>query len=258
MIARAGMILFLAGANIATAAALDCARLAESFQARLVLVTGTADEDGSFVSLREQAQRDLQSCPRLEPERYFMLRMAELGFPLNGAHRADGADPAARDLAENALRDHIDSVRIATVAARLNGSIESARQAAALDGGYAPARVALAAALARQGDNDAALAALPGNASNLSADALLERARIKLAKSDPRGSLADVLAARKAQQSDLEPTPGRIRVRDTEELLGLSLNGIGKKRQAKKHLEIAASLGSNKAREALSSHSDTR
>lgn len=246
------MILIAAfGAGPASAAPMDCAGLAENFEARLALSSGSADEDGNWVLLRRQADQDLQSCPDLEPQLYFVVRAAELGFSAVGSRRAEAADPAAGAFAAEALRRHPDSVRIVTVAARLTGSIETARHAAALDPKYDPARTALAAALAGNGDNAVALTTLPGDSTTLSAAALIERARIKLAAGDGLGALADALAVRHAKPGDAEPTPGRDRVRDTEELLGLSLNALGKKAQAKKHFEVAASMGSIKAREAL-------
>jgi tetratricopeptide (TPR) repeat protein len=239
-----------AGSGTANAQPVDCAGVAETFEARMALSPGAADEDGAFILLRREAEHDLSSCPDLEPQRYAVARMAELGYSATRARRGT-AEPDARVLAEEALRQHPGSARIATVEARLDGSVQAAQRAAGLDPGYGPARTALAAALARQGDTAAALASLAGDASGLSRAALIERARIKLDRGDAKGALADLRAVDHARQREMEPTPGFDSSRDTEELLGLSLSALGKTAQARKHLQQAASMGSAKAQEAL-------
>lgn len=234
----------------AAAQAVNCAGVADIFAGRIALATGAAAEDGGFALLRRAAEEDLRACPGLEPQRYYLARMAELGYA--GARRAAGPTPDARAFAEESLRQHPRSVRIATVAARLDGSIETAQHAVTLDPGYVPAQTALAAALAAKGDKTAALAILAGAGSDQSAAALILRARIKLAAGDAGGARADALAASDAaQKKQPEPTPGRDILRDAEELLGLSSRALGKSTEAKKHLERAASLGSAAAREAL-------
>jgi tetratricopeptide (TPR) repeat protein len=209
------------------------------------------DEDGAFVVLRRAAKDDLRSCPDLEPQRYYLLRTAELGYSDKGARQSDGGYQEARPLAEEALRKFPHSARIATVAARLDSSVEAAQHAIALDENYGPAHTALAIALARNGNAFAAFAILAAHASNLSASALLARARIKMVVGDAHGAIADVLAARSGVDKEPEPTPRRDIVRDEEELLGVSLLAIGKAGESKKHLERAASMGSVKAREEL-------
>jgi hypothetical protein len=252
------ILIAASGASPASAAQADCAGLAAKFEARLALLPGAADEDGNWVLLRREADLDLHSCPDLEPQRYFVVRMAELGYPAVGSRRGDAADATAMALAEDALRKHPDSARIATIVARLSGSIESARRATALDPSYGPARTALAAALAASDNAAAAIATVPGDPSSLSAAALIERARIKLAAGDAHGALADSLACGRAPSGDPEPTPGRDRTRDCEELLGFSLTALGREGQAKKHFEAAAALGSARARQALSSGASPR
>ena len=238
------------GSASASAQVVNCAGVADVFAGRLALSAGAIDEDGAFVLLRGAAEQDLRSCPDLEPQRYFVTRMAELGYSAGG-RRSEAPDAGARALADDALRKYPQSARIATVAARLDGSVEAARRAMAIDPGYAPARTALAVALAGQGDTSAALAMLTGSASTMSATALIARARIRLAAHDAVGALADAKAAGNAGQKEPEPTPGHDLLRDMEELLGLSSRALGKPAQARKHFERAASLGSAKAREAL-------
>jgi len=240
------------GVDSASAQVVNCAGVADAFAARLALSTGAMDEDGAFALLRSAAEEDLRSCPDLERQRYYLARMAELGYFATGARRADGPAPGAQALAEESQRKHPLSVRIATVAARLDGSIDAARRAMALDPGYAPARTALAVALAAKGDTPAALATLAGADSSQSAAALIVRARIRLMAGDANGALAAALAARNAgQRKEPEPTPSRDILRDAEELLGLSSRALGKPLEARKHLERATVLGSAKAREAL-------
>jgi tetratricopeptide (TPR) repeat protein len=247
------------GSASASAQVISCAGVVDAFAARLALSTGAMDEDGAFALLRGDAEQDLRSCPDLEPQRYYLARMAELGYLATGARRADGPTPGARALAEESQRRHPLSVRIATVAARLDGSVDAARRAMVLDPGYAPARTALAAALAANGDTPAALATLAGADVSQSAAALVVRARIKLLAGDANGALADAVAARNAgQKKELEPTPSRDTLRDTEELLGLSSRALGNPLEARKHLERAAVLGSVKAREALAEIAPSR
>jgi hypothetical protein len=238
------------GSATASAQVVNCAGVADVFAGRLALSAGTIDETGAFVLLRGAAEQDLRSCPDLEPQRYFIVRMAELGYSAGG-RRSEAPDVGARALAEDALLRYPHSARIATVAARLDGSVEAAQRAVAIDPGYAPARTALAVALAGRGDTSAALAILAGPASGMSATALIARARIRLAAGDAGGAFADAQAAGNAGKKEPEPTPGRDLLRDTEELLGLSSRALGKSAQARKHFERAASLGSAKAREAL-------
>jgi hypothetical protein len=240
------------GSFPASAQAVNCVGVAEVFTGRLALAVGAADEDGEFAVLRGAAEEDLRSCPELEPERYYLARMAELGYSAQGPRRAAAPAPTARALAEDSLRRFPLSVRIATVAARLDGSVDAARRAIALDPGYAPAQTALAAALAAKGDTSAALATLAAGDSELSASALIARARIRLTIGDANGAFADALVARDAgRERELEPTPSRDLLRNSEELLGLSSRALGKPLEAKQHLELAASLGSATAREAL-------
>jgi hypothetical protein len=250
MLASLALGTMASGSVPAFAQTVNCAGVADVFVGRIALSAGAADEDGAFTLMRRAAEDDLRACPDLEPQRYYLARMAELGYA--GARRAGGPTPEARAFADESLRQHPHSVRIATVAARLDGSIEAAQRAVTLDPGYIPAQTALAAALAAKGDRSAALATLAAAGSGQSAAALSLRARIKLAAGDAGGALADALAAgNAAQKKQPEPTPGRDIVRDAEELLGLSSRALGKSAEAKKHLERAASLGSAAAREAL-------
>lgn len=247
------------GSVSASAQVVNCAGVGEVFKGRLALSAGALDEDGAFALLGRAAEQDLRSCPDLELQRYYLARLAELGYAATGARRAEAPAPGARALAEEAQRRHPLSARIATVVARLDGSVDAARRATALDPGYAPARTALAAALAAKGDTSAALAALGEAASSPSAAALIVRARIKLMAGDANGALADAQAAHNAaQKKEPEPTPTRDILRDVEELLGLSSRALGKPLEARKRLERAASLGSAKAREALGEMAATK
>jgi hypothetical protein len=111
------------------------------------------------------------------------------------------------------------------VKARLEGSVEAARQATALDSGYAPARVALAAALLKSGDVASARTTIDGVKD-------LGRvqggygvlARIKWAQGDTAGAAAAARAELGGQLAE-HFEPGGDSARDralAHEVLGLA------------------------------------
>lgn len=236
----------------ATAAhAADCGAVARRFAAQLTISSGAMDEAGALSMLRAAAQEGLSECPDLEPQGYYAARLAELGFA-PGARRAAGSAPDARALAEEAARRHPASARIATVLARLDGSLEAAQRAAALDAGYAPARAQLATALAAAGKSDEALALLTqGRGADRPASGWNARARINMKSGDLTAAIADAKAARTAAKREAELIPGTDTIRDTQEILGLALMAQGRGEAAAVHLELAAAVGSLKARAAL-------
>ena len=254
MVCRASATLFLAMALALASAAVraaGCDQIARSFAARLNISAGAMDEGGALVLLSEAAKEGLRACPDLEPQSYIAARIAELGYAA-GARRTAAQTVGALALAQDAARRHPDSVRIATVLARLEGSLDAARRAMALDARYAPARVQLAWALAATGARAEALVLLSqGRDTERPASEWNARARIRLAAGEAKAAKVDAKAARAAKTREPELTPGTDIFRDTQETLGLSLMALGRPDDAKEHFELAAAVGSSKAKAAL-------
>src|SRR5579883_508489 len=78
------------GSASAPAQIINCAGVAEVFNGRLAISTGAMDEGGAFALLGRAAAEDLRSCPDLEPQRYYLVRLAELGYSATGVRRAEG------------------------------------------------------------------------------------------------------------------------------------------------------------------------
>lgn len=241
---------FLAMVPIVARAA-DCDQVARSFAARLNISVGAMDEGGALVMLREAAQGGLRECPDLEPQGYTAARIAELGYA-PGARRSAVPTADAQALAQEAAQRHPKSQRIVTLLARLDGSVDMARRALALDPAYAPARVQLALALAATGTRDEALALLSqGRDADRIASEWNARAKIRMMAGDIPAAIKDARAARVAVKREAELMPGTDTIRDTQEILGLALLAQGRAQDAAVHLELASAVGSLKAQAAL-------
>jgi hypothetical protein len=174
--------------------------------------------------------------------------MAELGY--GDGPRSNGAMPQAREFASTAVAHHPGSVRLQTVFARLDGGVAAAQRAYGGDNRYAPARVALALALAGDNDRAAALKLLPEHAGTVTER--IARARVLLADGRAQDAAREAAAARQARGEEIELVPGRDLERDTQEVWGLALVAQSRSRDAAPHLNLAAGLGSARAASALS------
>jgi hypothetical protein len=238
----------------AAAVAVDC-RAAAAATTPTLLEESAADEVGLLRSKFRRAVAALAECPDSEPLWYEVVRGAELhvgNFPLTiGTRTFEAPIEAAHEAAVRAPR----SARIATVLARLDSSVESARRAVALDATWGPARLALAAALSAQGSNieaDAILADMSATKSVPGANTA--RARILMARGKPKEAAA--LARRDLGDQWFDaPEPYLMSTvrRDAMETLGLALLAANRPKQAAPHLKAAAGLGSARATIALKS-----
>jgi hypothetical protein len=227
----------------------DCPRLARDVEAGAALASSAADTDGALRGLGAQAREALRRCPNSEPLLYLAARTAELGY--GDGPRSSGPAPGAREFANAAVASQPGSVRLQTVAARLDGGVAAARRAFEADSKYAPARVALALALALAGEHDAAAALklLPEHAGTVTER--IARARVLLAVGRAPDAAREAAAAGAAKEEEIELLPARDLERDAQEVWGLALVAQSRSRDAAPHLKLAAGLGSASAAAAL-------
>jgi len=211
------------------------------------------NEAGELRNQFTAARERLAECPDSEPLLYTVIRASELGlgeFPLTIAQQ-EFANPQAlaREAASRAPR----SARIATVLARLDSSVASARHAVALDPGWSPAALALASALAAEGANAEAESVLAGTAgiktvpgANTTRAAIL----IGLGKPDQAAALARRDLTGQWPDSP-EPFLMPIVRREAMATLGQALFAGHHLKEAAAQLKAAAALGSERAQAAL-------
>lgn len=242
-----------------SAEASTCELEAQGVQQELWQVGAAKDQVGALRMAFIHAQELLAKCQSSEPLWYALVRAIELGLvqlPLEVAGQTIGT---AVDGARAAVARCSRSVRIKTVFARLEGTEVAAREALAVDARYAPAALALAVALTAVGKGDEALSILdtkdveklPG------ADTARSATLLRLGKVKPA-----IAAARREINEEgsisPEPTIRKFIVRDAELAIGIALRADRRAVEAKSHLEIAASLGSQAARELLTSAREGR
>ena len=228
----------------------ECQGLERKVQHAVTTAYFVMNSGGAYLSAFDESWQALGKCPDSEPLWYTFARLAELGFerlPMEvaGAHVGTAADAAAL-----ARSRQPRSARIAVVDARTHGDIERARSALALDPSYAPARVALAAALFEHQHLDEALPL--SDAPNVPGAASL-RARILVTRAAPGDAKqAERLARRELTASWDAPEPYDMQpIRcAAQEALALALHAQHS-RQAKSELDKAVQCGSARANELL-------
>lgn len=188
------------------------------------------EPEGARIQLYEKAVDALKKCPDSEQIAYVGLRAAELvpGEP---------APEWRRFVGEIAAR-FPHSARIATVKARQDQSVDSAKRAVAADGRYLPARVTLARALLASGDRSGARAALGGVPVDGSPEAEAALARIHWADGDVAGAVEAAKQALQTRHWDGRE-PGATRdaaVSEAHEILGLAYVKQGQPEKAAPHL----------------------
>lgn len=220
-----------------------CANDERSFAKRFSMAALAMEPESVVGGIYDRATEAEQRCPGSEPIAYFRLRAAELGRGGAMVGQADADRHALETLASQAFARFPQSVRIATVRARVLGTVDSAKQALAVDPNYLPAKIALAAAMVEAGQSkDAAilLERTPDLGATSDGFAVLARARLRD---------GDLNGARKAAQmaltgrdvEQLEPDARDPRAESSaHETLGLIFLEKKQYSDAAKHLLIAA------------------
>ena len=190
-----------------------------------------------------------QQCPSSETIAYVRLRAAELTEVLT---KPAGARAGVVDAEQTAAR-FPKSVRIATVAARVEQDTESAEYALSIDPSYTPARVALASALLKKGMPDKARAALETVKDlNRTSDGYSVLASARLEAGDAAGAAQSAkFALTNREALAIEPDAGDPRPAViAHTVLGIAMIKLGKYEDAARHL-LDASSQSEEARNIL-------
>jgi tetratricopeptide (TPR) repeat protein len=244
----AALAIFFSWATIVRAD--DCGRAELDLDARAKQLFVVADEVGALRDLGASALAGVQGCPRSSRLWYLAARAAEV----LETHEGRVAFPERGDtkkLSLEAAAHAPESAEIATIVARSEGSVESARRAVNLDPNYLPARRALALALAKTGKTDDALRLLTGagQLDRLARAQILNIAgRFREAAPLSREALKSYAASIPA---DAEPTLASDFRREANEALGVALIGEGRKADAIGPLRAAADEGSDRAAKLL-------
>jgi tetratricopeptide (TPR) repeat protein len=241
----------LAACAISAALAPPCPTLAEDLTKELAQSTLAMEPEGVRRTIYDRASAAIARCPGNETLAYLRLRAAELSVD----------DPMGQIISESSLKvlaqesslEFPGSASIATVRARLEGTVDLARKAAAIDPTYLPARMALAAALLRAGDIAGASGILE-SAKDLSRldDGYAILAQARLASHDSEGAIRAArqqLTGRKLFR--LEPGGGgEGAVGAAHEVLALAFVSRGQFAKAAPHV-IAAESRSTRVRELM-------
>jgi tetratricopeptide (TPR) repeat protein len=190
--------------------------------------------ESARLRIHERAAETLERCPDSERLAYVSLRAAELGPAQEEPD--SGLVAFARELCGRFPR----SARIATVRARLERSVDSARKAVTIDPTYPPAQVALANALLAAGDVAGARLALDG-IKELAAveNGYAVLASVKWAQGDATGAIqaANRQLARSPSLTPSEPGSDAATARTrAHEILGLSYLKLNQPDRAAPHL----------------------
>lgn len=245
--------LMLWGGGAATGQS-DCHARARSVFGRLATARVAKEPEDAIRAAFQQAAQDLAECPSEEELWYLLLRSAELGgnpyaVKVQGIE-IDDLKPAADAVYKLWPR----SARVATIRARALGTVEAAREAAALDSSYSPAQVALGAALLEAKDAQGARQVLE-RVSELEriprGYALLARARLETG--DAEGAIAAALKEPGPRLTNpVEPGARDERpAREAREVMGLAQLATHRYDKAARILLGVAAEGSVSARTAL-------
>lgn len=218
----------------------SCAVVARSLSKDLVASSMAMEPEGRRQAIYDQATEATSRCQDDEPLAYVRLRSAELAV---GPMATDEIRKQTfMKLAQDLSKQFPKSVRIVTIAARSDGSVDGARRAVALDPNYAPAQVALAVALLDAGNTVEARTTIDG-VKNLVAldDGFTALARVKWAQGDTKGAIAAANKELKGRAAfGVEPGAGDTQaIVRAHEVLGLAYVKIGKFDQAAPHLLAA-------------------
>lgn len=220
-------------AGVSPASTAPCSAEETRLWNRLTASETQMEPEGARLRVHEAAVEALKRCPGNERIAYVSLRAAEL------VPDDVGGDAEFLKFTQAVVADFPRSVRIATIRARREGSVSAARNALAIDRSYAPAQVALAAALLAAGDKAGARAVIDG-VKDLEGtdDGYAVLARICWAE---RNAVTAIDAARRALRThrgpSIEPGSADVRARaQAHEILGLAYLEQGHPEAAAPHL----------------------
>jgi hypothetical protein len=225
------LLVALAGAEGDHAA---CGNVEAGLRNALVATEMRMEPEAARLRIHEEATRALERCPASEGIAYVSLRASEL------VPDADGPEPSLRRFVQELAARFPRSARIATIRARMEGTVDTARRAVAADAAYAPAQVALAAALLEAGDRSGARDAIDGVKDLGTTDegyAVL--ARIKWTQGDGRGAMEAAQRQLKGGRRApvVEPGSGDTKARSrAHEILALGYLKQGQADKAAAHL----------------------
>jgi hypothetical protein len=196
----------------ASAGGTDCEKSERYFVDQLSLLPVAMEPSGARRAIATGAAEAAGRCLGSEGLAYVRVRAAELDVDSTRIDDGDAKRALASRLATDVLGRFPKSARIATVRARLVGTVEAARGAVAIDAGYVPAKVALASAL-EESDATAAQEIL-GKTGELALvdDGFAVLARVRWRLGDANGAAAAArkqLTGRKAIR--IEPGGGDTR-----------------------------------------------
>jgi hypothetical protein len=252
----------------------SCSEVAALAEQELFAACSPSPNIGEETAIAVFAAREgLSRCPDEEGLWYAFLRGNELGdrsFEGEGFKRfPKGLDLLGKHFESlEAVADHATvrfpgSARIATVRARLHGSVRAAREALAVDASHPPAQVALGRALIAAGqlsEGTAALKKIPESTLRKTHGGMAALGRALLLTGNPNEAItaARVTVNTYGCGDDYErngsgPFNARVKA-EAQETIGLANLAIGKTLPSIWSLLTAWSLGRSSARDALMAH----
>lgn len=243
----------LLGCSLAAQDQPTCAQRQQEIIGQFALTNAAMHPAGPLIIAFDQATRGIEVCPADETLWYLLLRSAELG---GGGYPVTLAGTAVADLQSAAELAHgrfPHSSKIATIFARISGTVEAAQQAVSADQTYPPARVALASAFLRAGDAQSACKILEGTSDlNRMPGAFTLLARARLVAGDSHGSIDAALKEPPRIQNAFELGGGfDSKATESTEVAGLAYVAANDLDRGALFLLRAAAEGSANAKVAL-------
>jgi hypothetical protein len=235
-------IAFLLWAGTAAVGPEPCQALAEDLRSTLDRAKIAMEPQSAIGMVYQRATEAKDRCAADESLAYLRLRTAELGRGASVGRQSQSSVEELRTLTLALSISFPRSARIATVQARVSGVAADGRRATELDPSYAPAQVALAAALLATNPKEAlAHLATVQNPGALS-DGYTVLARVRLALGDLDGAAKAARAELKGRQLELIEPDGRDPrpISGAHEVLGLVALQRHDYRTAAMHLRAAA------------------
>lgn len=201
----------------------SCKDLASDLQETFERAKIAMEPQANMASIYDRSTEAKDRCANDEQLAYLRLRSAELGRGALVGRQPESTREEWRSLARELSARFPTSVRIATIQARASGALADAHRAADLDPSYAPAQVALAAALVATKPADAATLLVSLKDLGAVSDGYSVLARVRFALHDSKGAAKEAMRALHGRKIDLiEPDARDPRpLSEAHEILGL-------------------------------------